>query len=60
MDKHNTSIGCSVDECSYHCKNDNYCTLNQIEVGKDCNLTAKTPSVTQCSSFKSDSSTNIK
>ncbi|MFD3158428.1 DUF1540 domain-containing protein [Haloimpatiens sp. FM7330] len=31
---HNNSIECTVSECKYHCKDDNYCTLNKIRVVK--------------------------
>ena len=30
--KHNESIGCTVTECKFHCQEDNYCTLNHIQV----------------------------
>jgi len=32
--EHNDSIGCTVTECRHHCKDDNYCTLNKIDVVK--------------------------
>ena len=31
--KANHSIGCSVTQCKYHCKNENYCSLEAIQVG---------------------------
>lgn len=48
---HNSSIGCSVSECTYHCKDDNYCTKEKIEVVKN---TQKAESIqcTDCGSFK--------
>ena len=49
---HNNSIGCSVGECSYHCKDDNYCTLNKIEVSKDSKGMVSNSCATQCASFK--------
>ncbi|MGH4119048.1 DUF1540 domain-containing protein [Clostridium sp.] len=49
--KHNDSIGCTVNECKFHCKEDNYCTLNKIEVTKHESI-AKTPECTDCASFK--------
>lgn len=49
--KHNDSIGCSVDECKYHCKDDNYCTLSKIEVTKH-EPVASTTLCTDCASFK--------
>lgn len=50
---HNSSIGCSVTECSYHCKEDNYCTLNQIQVTKH-EQVAKSIECTDCGSFKKE------
>ena len=29
----NKSIKCSVTQCAHHCKSDNYCALNSIQVG---------------------------
>ena len=49
--KHNASIGCSVTECNYHCKEDNFCTLDKIEVVKHTQR-ADTVESTDCSSFK--------
>ena len=49
--KHNDSIGCVVSECQFHCKDDNFCTLNKIEVVKHENV-AKTTECTDCGSFK--------
>ena len=49
---HNDSIGCVVGECKFHCTDDNYCTLNKIEVVKHESV-AKTPECTDCASFKS-------
>ena len=48
---HNSSIGCSVPECTYHCKDDNYCTLEKIEVVKNTRK-ADTVQSTDCGSFK--------
>ena len=48
---HNSSIGCTVTECKYHCKDDNYCTLNKIEVVKHESV-AKTTECTDCGSFE--------
>lgn len=48
---HNSSIGCTVTECTYHCMEDMYCTLPKIEVRKhDSNATC--PESTDCGSFK--------
>lgn len=48
---HNSSIGCTVSECNFHCKDDNYCTLNKIEVVKH-TPNANTVENTDCGSFK--------
>ena len=32
---HNSSIGCNVTECKHHCKDDDYCTLDKINVVKN-------------------------
>lgn len=50
MEKHNDSIGCTVHECKYHCHEDNYCTLNKIQVQKH-EAEAKTVECTDCGSF---------
>jgi len=50
---HNDSIGCIVSECKFHCKDDNYCSLDKIEVVKHENV-AKTAECTDCGSFKSE------
>lgn len=47
----NRSIGCSVDECKHHCGDAQYCTLEQIQVGK-CELDATTCECTECASFE--------
>jgi len=49
--EHNKSIGCTVNECKHHCKDDNYCTLNKIEVIKH-EMVAKNQECTDCGSFK--------
>lgn len=49
--EHNNSIGCVVSECKYHCKDDNYCTLEQIQVVKH-ELRANTVQCTDCGSFE--------
>lgn len=49
--RHNESIGCTVTECKYHCKDDNYCTLNQIQVVKNTAM-AKEVEATDCGSFE--------
>lgn len=49
--KHNESIGCSVDECKFHCKDDNYCTLSKIQVGAH-ESSPKSKECTDCNSFE--------
>lgn len=49
--KANKSIGCTVTQCAYHCKNKNYCSLNEILVGThEANPTMV--ECTDCNSFK--------
>lgn len=48
---HNSSIGCNVSECEYHCKEDDYCTLEKINVVKH-SQRADTVESTDCGSFK--------
>ncbi|PJI08567.1 MULTISPECIES: DUF1540 domain-containing protein [Clostridium] len=50
---HNSSIGCVVSECKFHCKDDDYCTLQNIKVVKNTNK-AKTVEQTDCGSFQSE------
>lgn len=52
--KHNESIGCTVSECKYHCKDDNFCTLEQIEVVKHTSK-ARDIQATDCGSFEPES-----
>lgn len=49
--EHNSSISCTVKECKYHCKDDNYCTLSKIEVVKH-KSKANSIEETDCGSFK--------
>lgn len=51
----NKSIGCTVSECKYHAKQDNFCSLNQIKVVKHENK-AKSVECTDCGSFEADNS----
>ncbi|MFL0270050.1 DUF1540 domain-containing protein [Candidatus Clostridium radicumherbarum] len=48
--KQNNSIGCTVSECKYHYHQDNYCTLQQIQVVKH-EAKANTVQCTDCGSF---------
>ncbi|MBR0598694.1 DUF1540 domain-containing protein [Sinanaerobacter chloroacetimidivorans] len=49
----NSSIGCSVSECKFHSKDENFCTLDKIEVVKH-SQKADTVEHTDCGSFKRD------
>ena len=49
----NRSIQCSVSNCTHHCGEENYCTLNEIKVG--CTAGSAQPTnckETQCASFQ--------
>lgn len=48
---HNDSIGCSVSECKYHSRDNNYCTLQQINVVKNGPM-ANDVQGTDCGSFE--------
>lgn len=48
--KHNESIGCTVTECKFHCQDDNYCTLNHIQVVTHTSC-AYSKECTDCGSF---------
>lgn len=50
----NKSIGCNVSECKYHAKDENYCSLDHIDVTHH-NHPAKTIEETDCGSFESQS-----
>jgi hypothetical protein len=50
MDKKNPSIECSINNCEYHAKSVDYCTLDKIKVGThESNPTEK--ACTDCESF---------
>lgn len=49
--KKNNSIGCTVENCKYHCAGENYCTKNAIMVG-GCNCDPKSVDSTCCQSFE--------
>ena len=48
--RHNESIGCTVTECKFHCQDDNYCTLNHIQIVTH-NSCAYSKECTDCGSF---------
>ena len=52
----NPCIRCSVDECKYHSAQVDYCTLNNIQVGK-CDAQATQNRNTDCESFEVKQST---
>ncbi|APM37481.1 DUF1540 domain-containing protein [Clostridium kluyveri] len=49
----NSSIGCIVNECRFHAKDTDYCTLDKIEVTKH-EAMAKDVQCTDCGSFKKE------
>ncbi|MBC2580918.1 DUF1540 domain-containing protein [Clostridium sp. DJ247] len=51
MTNYNDSIGCTVFECRFHHKDDNYCTLEKIQVTKH-KSRAETTECTDCGSFE--------
>lgn len=48
----NSTIKCDVEACSHHSSND-YCSLNQIEVGASSRHVTQ-PQNTECASFELD------
>lgn len=51
---YNSSIKCSVNECAYHANSQNYCSLNEIQVGA-CKSYPTSSDCTECASFTSAS-----
>ena len=49
----NASIKCTVEQCKYHCKGGNYCSLDCITVGTH-ELNPTKQECTDCTSFKLD------
>lgn len=49
----NDSIGCIVNECKFHGKDTNYCTLEKIQITKHDSI-ANTTHCTDCGSFQKD------
>lgn len=45
----NSSIKCSVQQCKFHNQSENYCTLNEIQVGTH----EKNPTVVECTDCQS-------
>ena len=46
----NECIACTVNNCAYHAQNENYCTLNKIQVGTNETNPTKVE-CTDCQSF---------
>lgn len=49
--KINSNISCTVNDCKYHAKNEDYCSLEQIKVVKNSHI-AKNEKETDCHSFE--------
>lgn len=47
----NSSIKCSVTSCAHHCKEKNYCSLEEIKVGC-CDPIVSDSVDTECASFR--------
>ncbi len=45
----NKCIECTVQQCAYHCENENYCSLDRILVGTH----ETNPTMDQCTDCKS-------
>lgn len=48
---HNEAIGCTVTECSYHCREDMYCTLDRIDIVRH-SPEVRSKDGTDCGSFE--------
>ena len=51
----NNSIACTVNNCAYHCQEENYCSLDKIQVGTH-ESDPRQKECTDCDSFKLKSS----
>lgn len=49
--KANSAIGCTVQQCEYHCQSSNFCSLDKIVVGTH-EKNPTMPECTDCQSFK--------
>ena len=47
----NNNIKCTVENCAYHSKTQDYCSLNQIQVGCCCGNVTDCQG-TECASFR--------
>lgn len=45
----NKSIGCSVTSCAFHCSNQDFCSLDRIQVGTH----EQNPTMDQCTDCQS-------
>ncbi|WP_085833441.1 DUF1540 domain-containing protein [Clostridium merdae] len=48
-DRPNPSIGCSVEQCRFHCQSQDFCSLQKIQVGTH----EQNPSMDQCTDCQS-------
>ena len=48
----NESIKCTINNCEHHCKTENYCSLNEIQVGTHEGNPDHGVECTDCESFK--------
>ena len=48
----NPSIACTVENCAYHCKGQDHCSLNEIKVGCCNSAKATDCASTECASFR--------
>ncbi|SCY81568.1 DUF1540 domain-containing protein [Alkaliphilus peptidifermentans] len=51
--KANKNIGCTVNECKFHSKNDSFCSLDHINIVKHENKATR-QETTDCGSFEAD------
>ena len=56
MEKLNKSIQCSVEDCRYHCKNHDYCSLDTVHIGTH-EHTPETEKCPDCLSFSAKTET---
>ncbi len=51
MSDKNLCIKCTVDSCANHSKNENYCALEKVEIGKQLDYPTEL-TCTMCNSFE--------
>ncbi len=54
MENMNKCIQCTVEQCRYHCKNHDYCSLDTVRIGTHENYPS-TDKCTDCLSFSAKS-----